>query len=364
MLSEKILVKISPETEYNIFIDSDLIKNLGEKIYEHTKANKILLVISKKVYKLYKKELNFKNAHVFIIADGEKEKNLENYQKICDFASKIKLERKDAIVAIGGGVVGDLAGFAAATYLRGIDFIQIPTTLLACVDSSVGGKVGINTKYGKNLIGAFYQPKAVFCNLNFLKTLDERQFKTGLAEIIKYALIEKSCEYVEDFALFDFLNTNYEKILTRNISLLAEIIKISLLLKVSVVLKDEKELGLRKILNFGHTLGHAIERITNYKTYTHGEAVAIGMKFAVVLAYKNNMIENDYKIKAIELIDNFQIVKNFPTFNQDKLVELMYLDKKVENKKLNFVLPTQKAIVAISNKASDCEIKLTIKSMN
>jgi len=259
MLNKKLFVKISPEKEYPIFIDFDEIESLEEKIFNHTKANKILLVISEKVNKLYGEKLKFKNSIKFVLKDGENQKNFKNYQKILNFALKNRLERKDCIVAIGGGVVGDISGFVAATYLRGIDFIQIPTTLLACVDSSVGGKVAINTDFGKNMVGAFYQPKAVFCNLNFLKTLDERQFKTGLAEVIKYAFIEANCS--TNYNFFEFLKENSEEILARKDEFLSKIVEISLNLKASVVMQDEKEENLRKILNFGHTLGHAIEKI-------------------------------------------------------------------------------------------------------
>lgn len=349
MLNKEILVEISPDKKYPIFIDSEAIETIAEKIFKHTNANKILVVISEKVDKLYGKKLNFKNSIKFVLKDGEKEKNFKNYKKVLDFALKNRLERKDAIVAIGGGVVGDLAGFVAATFLRGIDFIQIPTTLLACVDSSVGGKVGINTKFGKNLVGAFYQPKAVFCNLNFIKTLDERQFKTGLAEVVKYAFIEKSCNAKPKSSteqnFFEFLDVNSDKILNRDNEILAEIIKISLELKSAVVTQDEKEQGLRKILNFGHTYGHAIEKITNYKKYTHGEAVAMGMIFAITLAFKKGLITEEYKNEGLELIEKYGLIKTMPNFNKKKIINLMKSDKKVEDGKIKFILPSSKTIV-------------------
>lgn len=345
MLSKEIFVDISPEKKYPIFIDSEPIENLNEKIFNYTKANKILIVISDKVNKLYGHKLVFRNCIKFVLKDGEKQKNFKNYRKILDFALKNKLERKDAIIAIGGGVVGDIAGFAAATYLRGIDFIQIPTTLLACVDSSVGGKVAINTNYGKNLVGAFYQPKVVFCNLNFLKTLDERQFKTGLAEVLKYAFIEKSCQSNTEYNFFNFLEKNYDKVLSNDNEILAKIIEISLELKAAVVAKDEKEQDLRKILNFGHTYGHAIEKITNYKKYTHGEAIAIGMFFAINLAFKKSLITEEYKNQSFKLIEKFDLIKKIPKFNSKKMIKLMQSDKKVEDGKIKFILPTQKSIV-------------------
>lgn len=343
MLNKKLAVKISPEKTYPIFIDSASIQMIESKVFEYTKANKILIVISEKVNKLYGKNLNFKNSIKYILKDGESQKNYKNYKKILDFALKNKLERKDAIVAIGGGVVGDIAGFVASTYLRGIDFIQIPTTLLACVDSSVGGKVGINTDYGKNLVGAFYQPKAVFCNLNFLETLDNRQFKTGLSEIIKYAFICNSC--IDNCNFFDYLIENADKILKRESNALSEIIETSLMLKAKVVEQDEKEQGLRKILNFGHTYGHAIEKLTNYKKYTHGEAVAIGMVFAIDLAHKKELISKETKIEYLNLINKFNLVKLPKKLNNKKLFELMKSDKKVQDGNIKFVLPIKKSAV-------------------
>lgn len=345
MTNKELLVNISPERKYPIFIDSEPIENLNEKIFNYTSANKVLVVISEKVNKLYGTKFYFKNSIRFVLKDGENQKNFKNYIKILNFALKNKLERKDAIVAIGGGVVGDIAGFVAATYLRGIDFIQIPTTLLACVDSSVGGKVGINTDFGKNLVGAFYQPKAVFCNLNFLDTLDERQFKTGLAEIIKYAFIEKSCYVRHKYNLFDFLSENVDIIYSRDEEILSKIIQISLELKSAVVVRDEKEQGLRRILNFGHTYAHAIEKITNYKKFTHGEAVAIGMVFVINLAFREGLISFEYYNQALEFINSFNIVKETPKFNKDKLISIMKSDKKVENNAIKFILPINKSAV-------------------
>lgn len=347
MTNKELHVKVASGKDYPIFIDSEPIEGLSERILKYTNANKILVVMSEKVNKLYGKQININNSIKFVLKDGETQKNFKNYIKILNFALKNKLERKDAIVAIGGGVVGDIAGFVAATYLRGIDFIQIPTTLLSCVDSSVGGKVGINTDYGKNLVGAFYQPKVVFCNLNFLDTLDERQFKTGLAEVLKYAFIEKSCHTLHKFNFFDFLSENADIIYSRDKEILAKIIEISLELKAAVVAHDEKEKGLRRILNFGHTYAHAVEAMTNYKKYTHGEAVAIGMVFAINLAYREGVISSEYKNQALEFIDKYNIVRNTPNFNKKNLVSIMQSDKKSENNRIKFILPVSKSKVDI-----------------
>lgn len=330
-------VKInSQEKTYPIIIENQAISDLKEKILSFIEGKNYIVVISQKVEKLYGKILNFDNK--FILKDGEKHKNFKNYKKILEFALKLKLKRTDAIVAIGGGVVGDLAGFAASTYMRGVDFIQVPTTLLACVDSSVGGKTAIDTDFGKNLVGTFYQPKAVLINPKFLKTLDERQFKTGLGEVVKYSFIEKSCLLEEEVNLTNFLTEKYEQIIERDEKTLSKLIEICIKLKKSVVEKDEKEAGLRRILNFGHTYGHAIEKITNYKKFTHGEAIVEGMKFAFNFALKKNLIDKNYKFLAEDVIKKYNF-REISKFNMKKMIDLMKSDKKATSDKIVFILP-------------------------
>ena len=323
---------------YPIVINRDELSSLKEQIFKHIRGKKYLVVVSQKVESIYGKILGFGKENKFVLKDGEEEKNFSNYKKILDKALNLGLTRKDTIIAIGGGVVGDLAGFAAATYMRGIDLIQVPTTLLACVDSSVGGKVGINTDYGKNLVGDFHQPKAVLINTNFLTTLDEKQFKTGLGEVVKYGLIEKSCHYDEDQNLVNFLNENIEKINAKDTKILAKLVRICVNLKVSVVQKDEQEGGLRQILNFGHTLGHAIEKETKYKKFTHGESIVEGMKYAFDLAFKKGLIDKNYKFFADDFIKKFEF-KEIPKFPMHKLVQHMKMDKKASAEAIVFVLP-------------------------
>ena len=334
----------SQDKSYPIFIENQPVSALKDKILSFLNGKNYLVVISEKVEKLYGKELGFDKSQKFVLKDGEKEKNFKNYKKILEKALKMKLTRSDAIVAIGGGVVGDIAGFAASTYMRGISYIQVPTTLLACTDSSVGGKTAIDTKYGKNLVGAFYQPDAVFINPVFLKTLDDRQFKSGLGEVVKYSFIEKSCKCDEDLNLTNFLSEKTSDILNRNEKSLSKLIEICIKLKISVVEKDETESGLRKILNFGHTYGHAIEKITNYKKYTHGEAVVEGIKFAFNLAVKRNLIDKNYKFFADDVIKKFNF-REIPPFNQEKMIELMQMDKKATSKNIVFILPTDYSTV-------------------
>jgi len=332
------------QKSYPITIEQDKIENLRHKIVSVIRGQKYLVIISEKVNKLYGGALGFSDEEKFVLKDGEKEKNFSNYKKILDKALKMQLTRRDAIIAIGGGVVGDLAGFVASTYMRGIDYIQVPTTLLACVDSSVGGKVAINSDYGKNLIGCFYQPKAVFINTNFLMSLDERQFKTGLGEVVKYMFIEKSCLCRDELNLSNFISGNTSRIISRNMQVLEQLIEICIKLKISVVEQDEQEKGLRKILNFGHTYAHAIENITKYKQYTHGEAVVGGIKFVFSLAEKRGMIDKNYKYWAEDILSkfNFKQIKDFP---HEKIIKAMRLDKKAEFDKITFILPTDYFVV-------------------
>ncbi len=338
-------VKInSTEKNCPIIINDNDISALSEEVFNVIGKNNGLAVVSEKVFKLYGNFLKLPKERIFILKDGEKEKTFKTCQKILDKALKLKLTRKDYIIAVGGGVCGDIAGFAASIYMRGIHLIQIPTTLLACVDSSVGGKTGVDTRFGKNLIGSFYQPDCVFINTNFLKTLDERQFKTGLGEVVKYAFIEKSCGCDEEFNLINYLSLNSDKILARSNKILEELIRICVSLKISVVEKDEHESGLRKILNFGHTYAHAVEKLTNYKKYTHGEAVVKGIEFAFEFAHKRGEILESYKFVAEDLIKKYNF-KKIPDLDIRKVLLTMKLDKKAESDGIVFILPSDCALV-------------------
>lgn len=345
-MPNKIDVEIEEKHKiYPIYIDTDSLEDLKERIIKEFDLKKYLVVISEKVYKLYGKQLGFGTDEIFILKDGEIQKNFKNYQKILQCCEKKGLNRKSALIAIGGGVVGDITGFAAATYMRGITFIQVPTTLLACVDSSVGGKVAIDTDYGKNIVGAFYQPHAVYINLQFLNTLDETQYKSGLAEVVKYAFIEKSCGARFDFGLFDFLSVHSQKILEKDLRFIEKVIKVCIELKIAVVSKDEKEAGLRKILNFGHTYGHALEKISNYKTFTHGEAVAYGMHFMFNYAHKQKIIDANYREMALMLLHKFGFYDRAFKYSGQKLLQIMQNDKKAENNVIKIILPTMKGYV-------------------
>ena len=350
-MKQTLNVEIKNGKKYKIQISDNSFEKLNRDINEVTEGQKRLVVISKKVYNLYRTNFDFAKDEIFILKDGEKEKNYKNYLKIVEKAIQIGLTRQDVILAVGGGVVGDLAGFVASTYMRGIDFIQIPTTLLSAVDSSVGGKTAIDLVEAKNIIGTFYQPKAVFININFLNTLDKRQYLSGLGEVLKYSFIEDNCEYPSSLYLFEFLTLGCEKILQKEPLTLIRMIEYCLRLKIAVVDKDEKESGLRKILNFGHTYAHALETITKYNKFTHGEAVVYGMFFIIEWAYKNEYITYSYYRLSLELLEKYGFKKLKKQYEPKKLLEIMQKDKKAANGKITFIVPVEKKKVK--------EIKLT-----
>jgi 3-dehydroquinate synthase len=264
------------------------------------------------------------------IPDGECYKNSETLNFIYDSLIKSGLNRESFLIALGGGVVGDITGFAASTYLRGIPFVQIPTSLLAQVDSSVGGKTGINHPLGKNLIGTFYQPRMVLIDSATLTTLPEREYLSGLAEVIKYGVV---C----DGAFFDFLAENREKLLKRDRDCLLSVIRSSCALKASVVECDEREGGCRAVLNYGHTFAHAIESLAGYSAYLHGEAVAMGMVQSAVLSEKKGYAGHEDTARIIDLVRSFQLPVNLASFTNEAYLRVMLRDKKVRDGGINFV---------------------------
>jgi 3-dehydroquinate synthase len=276
---------------------------------------------------------------------GEKSKSVATVEKCYDQLAKHRLERKSFIVALGGGVVGDLAGFVAATYLRGIPFVQVPTTLLAQVDSSVGGKTGVNLKAGKNLVGAFYQPQLVLCDLDTLKTLPKREYISGLAEVIKYGVIY-------DAILFARLERNLPKLLQRDAATLAAVIARCCEIKADVVGQDETESGLRAILNFGHTIGHAIENSSGYGKFLHGEAIAIGQVAAAKLSQKIlGLPSGDVaRIEKLFARAGLPVKIKLSLVQRKKLFAAMKLDKKVSGGEIKFVLARKIGVVEFGQK--------------
>jgi 3-dehydroquinate synthase len=287
---------------------------------------------------------------------GETAKSLKSVQSCYDQLAAHRLERKSFIVALGGGVVGDLAGFVAATYLRGIAFVQVPTTLLAQVDSSVGGKVGVNLKAGKNLVGAFYQPRLVLCDLDTLRTLPEREFRAGLAEVIKYGIIF-------DAALFNRLERDLHRLLKRNPETLAHIVARCCEIKAEVVGQDETESGLRAILNFGHTIGHALEAISGYGKYLHGEAISIGQVAAAQLsAALLGLPKSDVeRITAIFQRAGLPTGVHLQPAQMKRLFAAMQLDKKVSAGELKFVLAKRIGQVEFGHRVPKDLVAATIR---
>ncbi|SFV58719.1 3-dehydroquinate synthase [hydrothermal vent metagenome] len=274
------------------------------------------------------KHIEASELHIVTIPDGEQYKTLETVENILNECFEHKLDRKSMLIAFGGGVIGDMTGFTASLYQRGIDFIQIPTTLLSQVDASVGGKTGVNNKYGKNLIGAFYQPKAVYIDPAFLKTLPAREFSAGVAEIVKMAVM-----FDRDY--FDFL---MEADLSEE-EVLKEAIRRSVELKAWVVNQDEKEAGIRAVLNYGHTFGHVVENETGYTTYLHGEAVAIGMVMANALAVELGLMSEAEAARIRTLLERSSLPTDYVIGNVNDFYEHFFLDKKSANNSIKFILP-------------------------
>ncbi|RKO66726.1 3-dehydroquinate synthase [Desulfofundulus salinus] len=338
---------------YSIYVDTGLLPRLGEYLKVLKLTPRVLLITNPVVGSLYGAvaETALRNAGFEVIRaeipDGEEYKSLATAEKLYDLAYTRELDRRSPVVALGGGVVGDLAGFVAATYLRGVPFIQVPTTLLAQVDSSVGGKVAVNHPRGKNIIGAFYQPRLVLADLDVLKTLDPREVRAGLAEVIKYGVIA-------DQAFFAWLEENLERLLALEARALAHAVAVSCRIKARVVQEDETEQGRRAILNFGHTLGHALEALTGYTTYRHGEAVAIGMAAAVRLAVALGMFPEGDAARVINLIRRAGLPVEVPAgISPGELLASMRRDKKVLAGRLTFVLPVEIGRVEIVRDAPE-----------
>lgn len=323
---------------YPILIGTDLLANVGCLLRQQDlRAGSAAVVTDAVVGPLYQKTLvdslvQAKFAPIVIeIPAGEEHKNLAWLSFVYDQLVAGAIERRSPLIALGGGVVGDLTGFAAATFQRGVPFVQIPTTLLAQVDASVGGKTAIDHPAGKNLIGAFYQPHLVVIDVNTLKTLPEREFRAGLAEVIKYGVILSP-------ELFALLEQRLESLLRLDPALLAEVIKVCCQLKARVVEEDETEGGYRAILNFGHTLGHAVENATGYTRYLHGEAVAIGMAFAVRLSQQRGLCNDALRERLCRLLKNAGLPLAIPSeIRGDTLVAGMATDKKIAAGKVKFV---------------------------
>jgi 3-dehydroquinate synthase len=323
---------------YPIIIEVDGFSNAAKEILRLCDAKNFIIISDENVSSFYfdklKTALEHKEikCHLYKITPGEESKSLATAEQIYTWMLANRFHRDDVIIALGGGVVGDLAGFIAATFLRGIRWVQIPTTLMAQVDSSVGGKVGVNHPLAKNSIGAFYQPQLVWIDPITLKTLPQREIYNGLAEVIKYSLIL-------DQELFDFLEINFNEILVlENFELLIHVIRTCCRLKSMVVEKDERESDYRRILNFGHTIGHALENITGYRYFRHGEAIAWGMLAATAISQKKLSLTDDQFIRIQNMI-NLLVKPSLPLdITADQIVQAIQSDKKMTIEGLKFVL--------------------------
>ncbi len=327
------------QRSYEIKVGLELLSTLGQECMPLGLGKRCAIITDSKAGPRYGKHTKLALQRggfeplVITVPAGETAKSLKSVQKCYDQLAAHRLERKSFIVALGGGVVGDLAGFVAATYLRGIPFVQVPTTLLAQVDSSVGGKVGVNLKAGKNLVGAFHQPQLVICDLNTLKTLPDREFRAGLAEVIKYGIIY-------DVSLFERLEREMPKLLQRDSETLAQVIARCCEIKADVVRQDETETGLRAILNFGHTIGHALEATSGYGKYLHGEAISIGQIAAARISAKHLGLPQSEAARITSLFERAGLPTSakLSSDSHKRLLAAMQLDKKVSGGQIKFVL--------------------------
>ncbi|MBD3884797.1 3-dehydroquinate synthase [Phormidium tenue FACHB-886] len=356
-----------PQHSYEIAIAPDSLTHLGTWMQPLNLGKKVLLVSNPMVFKRYGEQAiaalesaGFETTSC-LLPPGERYKTLASIQKVYDAALAQRLERSSTLVALGGGVVGDMAGFAAATWLRGIHFVQVPTSLLAMVDASIGGKTGVNHPQGKNLIGAFHQPRLVLIDPQVLKTLPPREFRAGMAEVIKYGVIW-------DADLFAQLEAASRLDQQRYISedLLQTILTCSCQAKALVVSKDEKEAGLRAILNYGHTIGHAVESLTGYRVVNHGEAVAIGMVAAgqiAVMLEEWTQADHDRQYRLIEKAGLPTRIPAQLAGQLEAIIEALQTDKKVKSGKVRFVLPNRIGAVNVTDQVPAETIRAALQQL-
>jgi len=360
------------ERGYEVVVDSDCLNELGDMIKKINSYDKVIIITDALVNDLYGNQVRASvrdagyKAETIEVPRGERYKTLSQVSKIYDKLVELEAHRDSFILALGGGVIGDVAGYVAATFMRGIDYAQVPTTLLAQVDASIGGKTGVDHPKGKNLIGAFYQPKFVFIDVRTITTLPEKEMKTGLAEVIKYGIIE-------DADFFKFLEANSHHLNTKAfeeegtlraaLKVWHTIVVESCKIKAKIVSKDEREAGLRMILNYGHTLGHAIETLTRYEKYTHGEAVSIGMVCAASIANKMRMLDRESLDRIRELLDKLGLPTMVERLRVKRIIKSLSVDKKIRKGRVQFVLPTRIGKVEIRNNVSLKTVRKVLKEV-
>ncbi|MFG6455322.1 3-dehydroquinate synthase [Roseateles sp. BYS96W] len=335
-VSDTVHIQLPGDRRYEIRIGAGLLDS-SDAWHGLPRAAAAVIVSNETVAPLYAGRLRERLQQVYgrvdlvVLPDGEQHKGWESLNRICDHLLGAAMDRKTVLFALGGGVIGDMTGFAAAIYMRGVPFVQVPTTLLAQVDSSVGGKTAINHPLGKNMLGAFYQPERVIADLDTLDTLPDRELRAGLAEVIKYGPIA-------DALFLDWIDANLDALLARDKGVLAHAVRRSCEIKALVVGQDEREQGLRAILNFGHTFGHAIEAGLGYGAWLHGEAVACGMVLAADLSHRLGLVPADAVLRLRALIERAGLPLRPPQLGVDRYLQLMRVDKKAEAGAIRFVL--------------------------
>lgn len=348
-------------TDYKVVLYENF-DGLSTELAKINNVSKFFILTEKKIAKIYLKpllseleKLNIPVAVVFI-KGKEKNKHIDRLKKVYNTLIDLNADRKSVLLAFGGGVVGDFTGFVAATFLRGIRFVQIPTTLLACVDSSVGGKVAVNADKGKNMIGAFHQPELVYAPLSTLTTLKKKEWKCGLAEVLKHSLLTGGdlWKFMKEAKFEDVYNENSLKVF----------IEESVKFKTSIVAEDEKEIGKRAILNLGHTLGHAIESLTDYKKYSHGEAVSIGLTLALILSKEKSGLNENTFSEILRVMKNLDLPIQDKELSPEKLVKHMLHDKKTSENKIKYILLSEIGSASWGNIMQQEEILSAIYQQN
>ncbi|KKM73342.1 hypothetical protein LCGC14_1411450 [marine sediment metagenome] len=345
---EKTLNVSLGKRSYPLYIGNKNLSTIGEKLRRHELRERATIISNPQIMDLYgdtvKESLKEEkiDSNVILVEAGEESKSLQEASKIYDKLISSKNNRYMPIIALGGGVIGDLAGFIAATYMRGVPYVQVPTTLLAQVDSSVGGKVAVNHPEAKNIIGSFYQPKFVLADMDTLKTLPEREYISGLAEILKYAFIS-----ADDF--MSFLKANIDPILNKNADILTDVVIRCCRKKAKIVEEDEHDYGLRAVLNFGHTIGHSIEAISKYENFRHGEAVALGLIGAVIVSNIKGYAKDELVDETRNLLKDLKLPSQIENLSLDEIIEHVKLDKKVMEGKIRFVMVKSPGEVIVEN---------------
>src|SRR5215471_12915848 len=345
----------TPSRQYAITLADGVLDRLARILDEAKLPARRFVVSSPVVWRFHGQRFaRAASAESIIVPDGERYKQLSTVSRVYDALIRANADRASTLITFGGGVIGDLAGFAAATYLRGIALVHVPTTLLAQVDSAIGGKVGVNHPQGKNLIGSFYQPHAVVIDPSVLSTLPRREFRAGLYEVVKYGMTSSA-------TLFDRLREGRDAIFAKEPGILTDIIGESCRIKAAVVSADERESGPRRILNFGHTAGHALESVTKYRRYRHGEAVAYGMQVAAELAASRGALAKSDQAALVEVIARMGPLPPIGDVASGELVDAMKHDKKMIAGRLHFVLPTAIGATTIVDDVTEKEMRAALK---